>query len=446
MVASKRVLPNLGGDVTREAILEYARAVSPRYLKAGKGEKGLILDEFCKTTGHHRKSAVRLLRKPPKRARRVEIGGGKRRGRPKKYGFEVVSALRQVWEVSDQLCSKRLVPFLPELVKVLENHKEIALSDEARGQLLAMSASTVDRVLKPYRVKGGLRRPYTTRRSPGGLKALIPIRTFGEWAGVRPGSVQADLVAHCGESTEGFYLNSLVLVDVATSWCEFEVIWGKGKERVGGGIHRARQRLPFQLEEIHTDNGSEFINDSLYPYTRDQRIRFTRGRAYRKNDQAYVEQKNWSVPRRLIGYDRYSSKTAYAQMAKVYSYVRLYVNFFQPVSKLIEKTRDGAKVKKKYDEAKTPYQRLLALGILDGDEHTAKRDELAALYSRLNPAKLRRQIDDALEALWKLTDQRLAAQKDAEEKPTERGRGLKQPQKLASESLVKGKGSAVACG
>src|SRR5450759_1030897 len=122
-------------------------------------------------------------------------------------------------------------------------------------------------------------------------------RTFGEWAGVSPGSVQADLVAHCGESTEGFYLNTLVLVDVATSWCEFEVIWGKGKDRVGGGIHRARQRMPFRLEELHTDNGSEFINDLLYPYTRDQKIRFTRGRAYRKNDQAYVEQKNWSVPR-----------------------------------------------------------------------------------------------------------------------------------------------------
>jgi hypothetical protein len=432
MVASKRVLPNPGGDVTREAVLEYARAVSPRYLKAGKGEKGRILDEFCKTTGHHRKSAVRLLRHPPAKARPIEVDGGKRRGRPKKYGFEVVSALRQVWEVSDHLCSKRFAPFVSELVRALESHGEIVLSEEARCQLLAMSASTMDRVLKPYRVKGGLRRPYTTRRSPGELKALIPIRTFGEWAGVKPGSVQADLVAHCGESTEGFYLNTLVLVDVATSWCELEVIWGKGKERVGGGVHRARQRLPFRVEEIHTDNGSEFINDLLYPYTKDQLIRFTRGRAYRKNDQAYVEQKNWSVPRRLIGYDRYSSKAAYAQMAKVYSLVRLYVNFFQPVSKLIEKTRDGAKVKKKYDEARTPYQRLLASGVLDsradGDAQAAKRDELAALYSRLDPARLRRQIDDALEALWKLrdlTEQKAAKQAErsrvAEENAKQRG-------------------------
>lgn len=437
--------------MTQEAILEYARAVSPRYLKAGKREKGRILDEFCKTTGHHRKSAVRLLRNPPEKARGVGVDGGKRRGRPREYGFEVVEGLREVWEVSDHLCSKLLAPFVEELVQALERHGEITLSNDVRGQLLAMSASTMDRVLKPYRDRrSGLRRPYTTRRSQAVLKALIPIRTFGEWAGVRPGSVQADLVAHCGESTEGFYLNTLVLIDVATSWCEFEVIWGKGKERVGGGVHKARKRLPFPLEEIHTDNGSEFINDLLYPYTKDQGIRFTRGRAYRKNDQAYVEQKNWSVPRQLIGYDRYSSKRAYEQMAKVYAYARLDVNFFQPVSKLIEKTRDGAKVKKKYDEAKTPYQRLLASGALDGnadgDEHTAKREELAALYSGLNPALLRRQIDDALEALWKLTDhglRELAEQKAA--KQSTRVRATKQEPKQGREDAKAGE-LAVACG
>ena len=413
--------------MTRDAVLEYARAVSLRYLKGGKREKGRILDEFCKTTGHHRKAAVRLLRQPPTKVRPMEVDGGRRRGRPKVYGLEVVSALRTVWEVSDRLCSKRLAPFLPELVKALENHGEMALSDDVRGQLLMMSASTMDRVLKPYRVKGGLRRPYTTKKSPGALKALIPIRTFGEWAGVKPGSVQADLVAHCGESTEGFYLNSLVMIDVATGWCEFEAIWGKGKERVGGGIHRARQRLPFRLEEIHTDNGSEFINDSLYPYTKDQGIRFTRGRAYKKNDQAYVEQKNWSVPRQLIGYDRYSSKAAYAQMSRLYRPVGLFENFYQPVSKLIEKTRDGAKVKRKYDEARTPYQRLLASGTLDGDENRAKREELAALYARLNPAKLRHRIDEALEALWKLTDKEIAEQKQAEKeaRQSERSRATK---------------------
>jgi hypothetical protein len=287
------------------------------------------------------------------------------------------------------------------------------LSPEVRAQLLALSPSTMDRLLKPYRLLG-LRRPYTTRKSPGALKALIPIRTFGEWAEVSPGSLQVDLVAHCGESTEGFYLNTLVSVDVATSWCECEVIWGKGKERVGTGVHKTRLRLPFSLEELHTDNGSEFINDILYPWCKKERIRFTRGRPYRKNDQAYVEQKNWSVPRRLIGYDRYSSKAAYEQMQRLYADVRLYVNFFQPTSKLISKERDGAKVRKKYDEAQTPYQRLLASGVLE----EAKRESLAKLYLSLNPIELRAQIDEALEVLWKLAE-RTRAPKPVNESESE---------------------------
>lgn len=209
-----------------------------------------------------------------------------------------------------------------------------------------------------------------------------------------------DLVAHCGESTDGFYLTTLVGVDVATSWTELEAVWGKGQQRVGTGVHKTRQRLPFRLAEIHTDNGGEFINDVLYRWCKQEGVRFTRGRSYKKNDQAYVEQKNWSVSRRLIGYDRYSSKAAYEQMQRLYGYVRLYVNFFQPVSKLVSKERVGAKVKKRYDQAQTPYQRLLATNTL-GEE---KREELAKLYATLNPVKLRADIDAALEALWKLAD------------------------------------------
>lgn len=391
--------------MTRDVILEYARVVSPRYLAAGKREKGVILDEFCKTTGHHRKSAIRLLCNPPE-----VIRSGV--GRPREYTQRAVEALREVWEVSDRLCSKRLAPFIGELVAAIERHNELDLAPEIRTQLLEMCPSTMDRLLKPYRTIG-LRRPYTTRKSPGALKAQIPIRTFGEWAGVKPGSMQVDLVAHCGESTGGFYLNTLVGVDVATSWCECDVTWGKGKERVGTGVHKSRLRLPFPLEEIHTDNGSEFINDILYPWCKKEGIRFTRGRAYKKNDQAYVEQKNWSVPRRLIGYDRYSSKVAYVQMQRLYGYVRLYVNFFQPVSKLISKERDGAKVKKKYDDAQTPYQRLLASGVLD----EPKRESLAKLYASLNPVKLRAQIDESLEALWKLADRAGASKSVGEPDP-----------------------------
>lgn len=392
IVASKGVLPNLGGDVTRRAILEYARAVSPRYLAASKREKGVILDEFCKTTGHHRKSAVRLLRNPPPSSRRT-------RGRPRQYGLPVAEALRLVWEASDRACGKRLAPFVAELVSALERHGELHLAPGVRQQLLAMSAATMDRLLKPYR-SVGLRRPYTQKRSPTGLKARIPVRTFGEWKGVSPGSMQLDLVAHCGESTEGFYLNTLVGVDVASGWSEYEVIWGKGQQRVGTGVHKMRQRVPFRLLEIHTDNGGEFINAILYPWCKKEGIRFTRGRAYKKNDQAYVEQKNWSVPRRLIGYDRYDTKAAYEQMQRLYQSVRLYVNFFQPVSKLVSKERVGAKVKKRYDRAQTPYQRLLASDALD----EGKRQSLAELYSTLNPVRLRAEIEEGLEVLWQLAD------------------------------------------
>ncbi len=383
--------------MTRDAIAEYARAVSPRYLAARKRHKGVILDEFCKTTGHHRKSAVRLLRNPPKPDRTGL-------GRHQEYDRSVVEALRRAWETSDHLCSKRLEPFIEELVRVLESHGEIVLTAEVRGQLLKMSTSTMDRLLKPYRTSG-LRRPYATRRSPNALKSLIPIRTFGEWADSKPGSLQMDLVAHCGESSEGFYLNTLVAVDVATSWSEFEVVWGKGQERVGTGVHWVRQRLPFRLEEVHTDNGGEFINDVLYPWCKKEGIRFTRGRAYRKNDQAFVEQKNWSVPRRLIGYDRYNSKVAYEQMRSLYQSVRLYVNFFQPVRKLVGKEREGAKVRKRYDLAQTPYQRLLAANMLD----ETQRESLAKLYASLNPVKLRASIDNGLEVLWKLADHKRAS-------------------------------------
>jgi transposase InsO family protein len=187
-------------------------------------------------------------------------------------------------------------------------------------------------------------------------------------------------------------------VDIATGWHECVPIWGKGKERVGGGVNQVQRRLPFPLRELHTDNGGEFINDALYPYCQRYGIRFTRGRPYKKNDQAYVEQKNWSVVRRLVGYHRYSTKAAYEQMERLYLLVRQYANFFQPIAKLVHKERVGAKVIKRYDVAKTPYQRLLEAGILE----EAKRCALEKEYQNLNPVHLRSQIDAALEKLWKL--------------------------------------------
>ncbi|MDP6348120.1 MAG: transposase, partial [Dehalococcoidia bacterium] len=238
--------------------------------------------------------------------------------------------MKVAWEASDRMCSKRLQPFLPELVGVLERHSELSLAGDVRDQLCRMSAATIDRVLKPYR-RRGLRRPFSTTKPGSLLKAAIPIRTFADWDDKRPGFLEVDLVAHCGESTEGFYLNTLSTVDVATGWVECQGVWGKGQERVGGAVHQIGQRLPFPFLGLDSDNGSEFINHHLYDYCQRKKITFTRSRPYKKNDSAHVEQKNWTVVRRLVGYDRYSSREALAQLNRVYELVRWYANFFQPV-------------------------------------------------------------------------------------------------------------------
>ena len=205
-------------------------------------------------------------------------------------------------------------------------------------------------------------------------------------------------MAHCGESAEGFYLHTLSAVDVASGWMECLPVWGKGQVRVRSSVHRIRQRLPFGLLGVDSDNGSEFINQCFYTYCQQEKITFTRSRAYKKNDSCHVEQKNGNVVRRLVGYDRYASKAAYQCLERLYNNVRLYMNFFQPTMKLLSKTRQGAKVHKVYEAAQTPYQRLLQSGIIT----EAKRSELAAVYHGLNPVRLLQQINGNLEQLWQL--------------------------------------------
>jgi len=378
--------------MTRLARGEYAAAVRARYHAAGKQEKGRLLDEFCRTTGCHRKAAIRLLRRPA--ARRPH-----RRGRPRRYGPELVPLLAQLWEVSDRACGKLLAPMLPTLVAALERHGEVRVAPGLRPLLLRLSPATLDRLLRPVRRRRG-HQPHRRAAPATPLARQIPLRTFGEWHGVRPGSVQGDLVLHCGESTAGFFLTSLVAVDVATSWTEFEPVWGLGHRRVGTGVHHIRQRLPFPLRAWHSDNGSEFINERLVAWCRREGIRFTRGRGYRKNDQAWVEQKNGFVVRRLVGYDRYASRAASLTLHRLYGLLRLQLNFFRPVRKLMSKHRVGAKVVKRYAAAQTPYQRLLASGILSG----AQRQALERQFLAINPGALARQITQTLDTLWKLSE------------------------------------------
>ena len=382
-----------GGQVTRNSIKEYAEAIKNRYRIETKHRKGRILDEFTKATGLHRKAAIRLLNCRSPATRR------KRSGRPPRYGIVAVEALRVVWETSDRLCSKRLHPFLPELIKVLRRCGESKMTAEIEAELCRMSPSTIDRLLQPWKQKGG-RRSFSTTKPGSLLRSAIPIRTFADWQEKRPGFVEVDLVAHCGESVDGFYLNTLMAVDVATGWSEFIGVWGKGQQRVGAAIHNVQQRLPFKLLGLDSDNGSEFINQDLAKWCHHEGITFTRSRPYKKNDNCFVEQKNGAIVRRVIGRDRYSSKQSYETLNRIYYLLRLYINFFQPAMKLVSKTRHGAKVYRVYDTALTPYQRVLKSGVIE----EVSKVQINSIYAHLNPVRLLKQINDNVEHLWQLRD------------------------------------------
>ncbi len=375
----------------RGSVQGYVERMKKRYGKAGRAERGRLLDAVVEVTGYHRKSVIRLL---------GGKGGGSsgdgRTGRPREYGSAVRAALREVWAVADQPCGRRLAPFMGELVARLEAWEELLLPRDVAEALCAMSASSIDRLLRPDKDRGQ-RRPWTSGAKPGSLlKAAIPIRTFGEWGQPPPGHVEVDLVAHCGERTEGFYVNTLTGVDIATGWVVCRGVWGKGQDRVGGAVHEMARALPFALVDLHSDNGGEFINHHLHTYCQSRGITFTRSCPYRKNDNAHVEQKNWTAVRRLVGYDRYASRAALERLQEVHRLAARYQNFFQPVRKLIHKSRHGARVHRVYDPAKTPYQRLLACAVLTPEA----REAWQRRYQALNPVRLKAQLDAALEALW----------------------------------------------
>ncbi len=373
---------------------ELLEVVRPRYLKANKIEKQKMLDEFTAATGYHRKHAIRVLKNQSQVQNHLNR---KTKTYKTLYRGEVVQVLEQIWEIYGHICSKRLQPFLPEAIKVLERCKEIEFSNDTKELLLKISSASIDRCLRPVRIKTphGL----STTKPGSLLKNLIPVRTFTEWDAEQPGFMEIDLVAHCGNTTEGQYLNTLTCTDISTGWTDVTALPRRSKEAVSQAIHRMRQRLPFPLLGIDSDNGSEFINDLLYGYCLDEKITFTRSRPYKKNDQAHVEQKNWSVVRHTVGYDRWETDQEFAILESIYADLRLYINFFQPSFKLIAKERIGNKTIKRYDTAKTPYQRVLERK----DISLESKARLMNLYVQLNPAELRRSIDLKTAKLWKIS-------------------------------------------
>ena len=382
--------------------------VAKRYQKSTKKEKSTILGEYTQLTGYNRCYAAFLLRNHGRRMRvnnnTVLVGDCRKkvkRTRDRTYDEQVVRVLKKVWLIMGFICGKRLKPALKEVIPTLEKYKEIELDKTIREKLLKISAATIDRVLAPERKKRSLRA--RTRTKPGTLlKHQIPIRTFSEWDEQRPGFVEIDLVGHEGGDPSGDYIQTLDMTDVCTGWTETQAVKNKARVWVFEALKEIRKRLPFKLLGIDSDNGSEFINDHLYGYCEEEKITFTRARAYRKNDNCYVEQKNYSVVRRAVGYHRYDTPQQLRLLNQLYSRLRLYTNYFQPVMKLEEKIRVGSKVKKKYDQPKTPYQRVLESPQVE-KENRENKEKLNQEYAKLNPAELRRQITILQIKLRKLT-------------------------------------------
>lgn len=375
----------------RRSKREMVEAIQPRYLKASKAGKQQILNELIATTGYHRKHAIRVLRHgfKPK--------GLKKAGRRKVYQGEVVVILEQIWEICGRICSKRLQPFLSEMVIVLERFSEINMAPETRKLLLGMSRATIDRCLRKARFTQPGRGISTTK--PGSLlKKAIPVRTFTPWEEELPGFMEFDLVAHCGISTEGTYLNTLTGTDLATGWTDIRAIGNKTQSAVAQAIIELRQDLPFPLLGLDSDNGSEFINNTLFSYCISEQITFTRSRPYQKNDQAHVEQKNWSVVRHTVGYDRLETPEELSLLRSVYIDLRLYINFFQPVLKLVGKERVDGRTIRTYDKAITPFRRVLALDTIPLEV----KARLTNQFVQLNPVALRNSIDEKVAILWKI--------------------------------------------
>lgn len=375
----------------RGSVRELAEALRGRYRRATKGEKGRILEGFCAATGYHRAYARALLR-----GGGPEGPAGRRSGRPRGYGPAEAALLRACWEVADRICGKRLAPFLPELLAKLAACG--ALPEEAtpgvRERVGRMSAATADRLLREGRAAWPRRGLGTTK--PGTLlKQQGPIRTFAEWDEASPGFLEMDLVAHCGSVGAGEVLFTLSAVDVATGWMGLQGVANKGELAVFAALGELRAALPFPLLGLDCDNGGEFINRNLLAYCQAEGITLTRSRPYRKNDNCHVEQKNWSVVRRLVGYGRFEG-TALPALNRLYALARDYVNFLQPVLKLREKVRDGARVTKRYDRAQTPYRRLLATGLLPPEVAA----DLAGRYAALHPVHLKLDLEAAQRALY----------------------------------------------
>jgi hypothetical protein len=380
----------MAGNISMSARREVVSAVAERYRSAGRREKGRILDELTAVTGWHRKHAVRALRAKPS-TQAAETVPRKRR-----YNAAIRDAVTALWEASDRVCGKRLEVMIPVLLPALERHGRLTLSRNERALVLSASAATIDRMLVDVKVAAAGGR----RRRVGFYSAIrreVPIRTFNDWNDPPPGFCEIDMVAHGGTSVAGSFIQTLTLTDIATGWTECLPLVARDCSLVVEAMARAQSLFPWLMRGADFDNDSAFMNDVVVPWCRAQRIEVTRSRAYKKNDQAFVEQKNGAVVRRLVGYGRFDGIETARVMARLYAAARLYVNFFQPSFKLKEKRREGAKVIKRYHAPATPYERALTHPKLSN----AIKRRLRETYRSLDPVALLAEIRRCQDELGK---------------------------------------------
>jgi len=375
---------------------QYLKVLQRKYFMAkSRKEKSLILDEYCKNTHQNRKYVIRKTRSS------ISLVPERRGGKEVIYDGYVKAALAKVWDIFDEPCGQRLAPLLKTEVGRLRQLEEIFICNEVAEKLKIISPRTIDRALKHQKQVLYLNRKYHQKRNPL-IYQRIPIKAGG-WDRTLPGQIQVDLVAHCGSSASGYYANTVSACDVAFGWWEGEAVLGSGQERSCSALDRARKRMPFEWVHAHPDNDSSFINWHLFSYCETEGIEFSRSRPYKKNDNSFVEQKNSTHVRRVIGHLRYDTEKELALINSLYrNELRLYKNFFQPVMKLKEKIRDKGKVHRKYDTPLTPYQRIME------SEQIAQetKEELTQLYRTLNPAELKRGIDKKIHLLFKAYEEK----------------------------------------
>ena len=370
---------------------KYLRLVAPRYSKARRAERSKLLTEMAAVTGLHRKSLLRLMHMPS-----LERAPKRLRFRRRRYGSAVADVVGVVWESLDYVCAERLTPVLLYTAQQLAQWEELVLTPEVEAALRSISRATVQRLLQRFQQDT----PKLPRRKPQLPNHLLREVPMGRlpWATAVPGSFETDLVHHCGSVSAGEYIHTLQLVDIATGWSERMAVLGRSQEAMVKGFKRVKERLPFPITHLHPDNGSEFFNDHLIRYFGEEvtGLRLSRSRPYRKNDNRFVEQKNSTLVRAYVGYERLDSGRQCAALNALYDQLWVYYNLFQPVLHLVAKEVVDGKLRRKWDKAQTPYMRLLDSAVLS----PAQKARLAALYTRTNPRQLRKAIYDAVERLW----------------------------------------------